>query len=56
MIFDLIDDLLIDIDKEQEEWEPEPIYIEAIRPQDLPPNDGPFPKPLPNKRIIIIDI
>ena len=56
MIFDLIDDLLIDIDKEQEQWEPEPIYIEAIRPQDLPPNDGPFPEPLPNKRIIIIDI
>jgi|1_EtaG_2_1085319.scaffolds.fasta_scaffold45547_3 hypothetical protein len=41
----------------QEEWTPEPLHLEEnIRPEDLPPNDGPFPKPLPNKRVIIIDI
>ena len=56
MIIEYIDDLLIDIEEENEEWQPEPLYIENIRPEDLPPNDGPFPKPLPNKRIIIIDI
>lgn len=56
MIFDLIDDLLIEEEKEREEWEPEPIYIEVIRPQDVPSKDGPFPTAPPNKRIIIIDI
>lgn len=56
MIIEYIDDLLIDLEEESEQWQPEPLYIENIRPQDLPPNDGPFPKPPPNKRVIIIDI
>ena len=57
MIFDLMDDLFIELeDEEQEEWAPEPLYIEAIRPQDVPERDSPFPTPPPNKRVIIIDI
>ena len=42
--------------KEKEEWVTESLHLEDIRPEDLPPNDGPFPKPPPNKRVIIIDM
>ena len=52
----LIEDLLTREKKQEEEWEPEPLYLEDIRPEDLPPHDGPFPKPPPNKRVIIIDM
>ena len=51
-----IDDMIIEEDKKEENYEPQPLYVENIRPQDLPPNDGPFPRPPPNKRVIIIDL
>ena len=42
---------------EKEQWAPEPLYMEEyIRPEDLPPNTGPFPVAPPNKRVIILDI
>ena len=41
---------------DQEEEVVEYLYLEDIRPEDLPPSDGPFPQRLPNKRVIIIDI
>ena len=56
MLVQYILDLLSISKKKEKEWQPEPLYLEEIRPEDLPPNKGPFPSAPPNKRIIIIDI
>jgi|TARA_B100001248_G_C27263625_1_gene399628 hypothetical protein len=63
-IIDLIDLYAKEKECIHSEFEPEPLFLEQIRPQDLPnpwPAD-PFPKPPPHrkgsseKRVIILDI
>ena len=51
-------ELLLDyiLNTEEEEWSPEPLYIEDIRPEDVPQRNETFPSPPPNKRVIILDI
>lgn len=60
LIYDYMIDLLADLEenKKEETFEQErlSLSLENIRPEDLPPNDGPFPQKMPNKRVIIIDI
>ena len=53
--YDYIIDILSAQD-EEEVSEPHFLYLEDIRPEDLPPKDESFPQKLPNKRVIIIDI
>ena len=55
-IIDLVDLLIMEEEEQEESLERIPLYIENIRPQDLPPNDSPFPSPPPHKRVIILDI
>ena len=55
-------ELILDLLREEEEkekeneWEPTPLHIQDILPEDLPQKDGPFPERLPNKKVIIIDM
>jgi len=53
-----IEVLLLKLEKLQRKTSPVciPLTIEDILPKDAPSPKGPFPEPLPNKRVIIIDI
>ncbi len=55
---DLTDLLTEEEDQNQyeNEFEPESLHLECIRPCDVPDRGDGWPKPLPNKRVIIIDI
>lgn len=58
-IFEIILDLLRQEEKEKindNEWEPEPLHMQDILPEDAPQRDEPFPSPPPNKKVIIIDL
>jgi len=54
---EFITEYLLEIVEKQNEvqWQPEELYIENIQPRHDPHPRG-WPKPEPNKRIVIIDI